>query len=91
MDEIKEQLNRIERYALLGAKNVLSLDDVHLLTGLSKSHIYRMTSRNEIPYYKRGRILSFDKKEVEAWMKQNRHNTVEEADRQAFAYDMGNL
>ena len=66
MDEIKEQLNRIERYTLLGAKNVLSLDDVHLLTGLSKSHIYRMTSRNEIPYYKRTRILCFDKAEIEA-------------------------
>ena len=34
-EELKEQLDRIERYSLLAAKNVLCFDDVALLTGLS--------------------------------------------------------
>ena len=41
-EELKEQLDRIERLTLLSAKNVLTLDDVSLLTGLSKSHLYKL-------------------------------------------------
>ena len=36
-EEIKQQLDRIERYSLLAAKNVLCFDDVALLTGLSRA------------------------------------------------------
>lgn len=39
--ELREQLDRIEKYSLLAAKNVLCFDDVALLTGLSKSHLYK--------------------------------------------------
>ena len=50
--EIIEQLNRIERNTLLAAKNVLTFDDVVALTGLSKSHLYKMTCSRQIPHYK---------------------------------------
>lgn len=85
---ILKKLEIIERYSLLAAKSVLNLDDVHLLTGYSKSQLYRMTCRNEIPFYKRAKLLCFDKAEIEAWMKQNRHNTVEEAEKEAINYCM---
>lgn len=89
MEEIiLRKLESIERYALLAAKSVLNLDDVHILTGYSKSQLYRMTCRNEIPFYKRAKLLFFDKAEIEAWMKQNRHNTVEESEREAVNYCM---
>lgn len=79
-DVLMEQLNRIERNTLLAAKNVLSLDDVSLLTGLSKSHLYKLTCTRQIPFYKPGgKNVYFDRAEVEAWMKQNRVNTEQEA------------
>ena len=42
-EELKQQLDRIERYSLLAAKNVLCFEDVVLLTGLSRSHLYKLT------------------------------------------------
>lgn len=50
--EISKQLDRIERYSMLAAKNVLVLDDVVILTGLSKSHLYKLTCTHQIPHYK---------------------------------------
>lgn len=85
--KIYEQLNRIEQYTLLSAKNVLSLDDVAALTGLSKSHLYKLTCSHQIPYYKpNGKQIYFDRGEVEAWMKQNRVATQAEIEAQAATY-----
>ena len=82
-------LKRVEANSLLAAKNVLTLDDVAALTGLSKSNLYKMTCRKEIPYYKpNGKLVYFDRAEVEAWMKQNRVNTAQEASQQAAKYVM---
>lgn len=86
-EDIKDQLDRIERYSLLSAKNVLCFDDVVLLTGLSKSHLYKLTCSHQIPHYKpNGKQIYFDRTEVEAWMKQNRVATKEEIDQTATNY-----
>lgn len=80
-------LNQILTYSLLAAKNVLTLEDVSLLTGLSKSHLYRLTCAHQIPYYKpNGKIIYFDRAEIESWMKQNRVATQQEAEQAAIAY-----
>lgn len=88
MDErILEKLNAIERYSLLAAKNVLCLDDVALLTGLSKSWLYKATSNHQIPFYKpNGKQIYFDRVEIEEWMKQNRIATTQETDQKATNY-----
>lgn len=87
MDRLTEQLNRIERNTLLAAKNVLTFDDVALLTGLSKSHLYKLTSTHQIPYYKpSGKNIYFDRKEVEDWLRHNRANTEQEAQSGAAAF-----
>ena len=86
-EDIQEQLNRIERNSLLASKNVLNLEDVALLTGLSKSHIYKLTYRHEIPFYRpNGKQIYFDRRELEAWMKRNRVATVDEIDQAATNY-----
>ena len=60
-EEILDRLDKIERYTLLAAKNVLCLDDVSLLTGLSKSHLYKLTCNHQIPHYKpNGKQMYFD-------------------------------
>ena len=89
MDEILEYLKKVETNRMLEAKKVINIDDVAALTGLSKSHLYKMTCRKEIPYYKpNGKLVYFDRAEVEAWMKQNRVNTAQEASQQAAKYVM---
>ena len=39
---------------------------------LAEQTIYGLTSRNEIPHYKRGKKLYFLKAELEKWMLENR-------------------
>lgn len=87
MDEILKQLDRIERNTLLASKNVLTFEDVVVLTGLSRSYLYKLTSANQIPHYKpSGKQLYFDREEIESWLKQNRVATVEETERKATNY-----
>lgn len=84
---MEEKINQILVYSLLAAKNVLTLEDVALLTGLSKSHLYRLTCTHQIPYYKpNGKQIYFDRAEIESWMKQNRVATQQEAEQAAIAY-----
>lgn len=73
MESIQTQLDRIERNTLLASKKVLTFEDVALLTGLSKSYLYKLTSTNQIPHYKpSGKQLYFDRTEIEEWLKKNR-------------------
>lgn len=90
-NDMEEKINQILAYSLLAAKNVLTLEDVALLTGLSKSYLYKLTCAKQIPYYRpNGKQIYFDRGEVEAWMKQNRVNTRQEAEQQAAMYVAGN-
>lgn len=88
MEEIiLSKLEAIERNSLLAAKNVLTFDDAVLLTGLSRSHLYKLTSEKMIPFYKpNGKQIYFDRLELESWLKQNRVITIAEAEQKAIAY-----
>ena len=86
-EKILSQLDRIERYSLLAAKNVPCLDDVALLTGFSKSHLYKLTCSHQIPHYKpSGKQVYFDRAEIEDWMKRNRVATDQEINQKASNY-----
>lgn len=85
-EKIIEQLNRIERNSLLAAKNVLNMDDAVLITGLSRSYLYSLTSKAEIPHYKQANKVYFDRTELEAWLKENRIATSSEIETAANAY-----
>lgn len=85
--ELTSKIDRLEKIALLGAKNVLTIDDVALITGYSKGHIYRLTSGKKIPHYKPdGRTLYFKKEEIEDWMLQNRIQPDAETASKAATY-----
>lgn len=89
---VLKQLADIRKFSLLAAKNVLGVDDVVVLTGLSKGFVYKLTCRKEIPHYKpNGKLLYFDRQEIESWMKQNRVNTIEEAEQTASKYLINNM
>ena len=87
MEEILAKLEVIERNTLLAAKNVLTIGDVSLLTGLSKAYIYKLTSQRRIPFSKPdGKQIYFDRKEIEDWLRRNRIQTVEEVASEAATY-----
>ena len=77
VETILEKLENLERLALLN-KSVLNFDEVAVYTGLSKSTLYKLTSSKKIPHYKpSGKLLYFDRKELDSWLLQNRVHTTE--------------
>jgi excisionase family DNA binding protein len=87
MEEIVKELREIKQLTVLGVKQALTMDDMTMLTGLSKSHIYKLVMRKQIPYYKNGgKITYFDKEEVTNWLLKHKVKTVEELETEAATY-----
>jgi excisionase family DNA binding protein len=87
---ILKELHEIKQLTLLSSKTVLTMDDLSILTGLSKSHIYKLVSWKKIPHYKSngGKLTFFEKSEVEKWLLQNRVRTSDEIEAEAQLYCM---
>lgn len=86
-ESLLNEFEKIKAYALLGAKEVFTLDDLCLYTGLSKSHVYKLTCSKQIPYYRpSGKLMYFDRRDIVDWLKQNRINSISEAESQAARY-----
>ncbi len=80
-----ERLTNIESLLNL-SKSVLNLREVQTLTGLSISHIYKLTMWQKIPHYKQAKHLFFDRIEVENWLKTNQFKTTKELDKAAATF-----
>jgi excisionase family DNA binding protein len=52
LQSIKSEQQSIKQFTLLGVKQALTMSDAALLTGLSKSHLYKLVCAKQIPYYK---------------------------------------
>ena len=80
MDEVLKELQELKQLAVLGAKTALTMNDVVLLTGLSKSHLYKLVWSKKIPYYKSdgGKMTYFNKQEIEDWLLAYRVPTEDE-------------
>ena len=78
-NEIKQQLAEIKELTLLAAKEMLTMDDAVLYTGLGKSYLYVLTCKKKIPYYKpNGKNIYFKKSELNEWLQRNRVAPEEE-------------
>lgn len=85
-DKIIERLTSIKQATLLQTKDVLTVEDVTLLTGIPKSTIYKMTSKGEIPYHKpsgTGGKLYFNKREVNEFLLQHKRESRQEIEDEA--------
>ena len=87
-NSILEQLQELKNLTVLSAKQALTMSDTALLTGLSKSHLYKLVCAKKIPYYKSqgGKLTYFDKDEVNGWMLQHRVKTSDELETEAATY-----
>lgn len=69
------------------SKNVLSFEEASRFLNLSKSYLYKLTSGNLIPHYKpQGKMLYFEKAELEAWLRKNPVKTQGQIEQQAQKY-----
>ena len=85
LERYGKRLTNIESLLTL-QKNVLNIDEVSLLTSLSKSTIYKFTHTGMIPHYKQAKHLFFNKEEIEAWLQENRGFDANEIEKKASTY-----
>lgn len=66
-------------------KAVLTFDEACTYAGMSKSHFYKLTSAGKIPFYKpNGKMIYFDRLELETWLKRNRSKSHDEIQQEAI-------
>ena len=83
---INEQLKEIKNL-LLSSKTVLNFNELAAYTGLSKSYLYKLTCSGGVPCYKpKGKLVYFDKAEIDHWLLQNRKATTGELVTEANTY-----
>lgn len=83
LDEIEALLKR--QYAL--SKEILTLEEAADFLSLSKSAIYKLTSRKEIPYYNPGgKKIFFKRTELENWILSSKSISVDEVDDEITSY-----
>ena len=76
-------LNQQSDAPAISAKQILNVNEAAALTGLAKQTIYGMTSRREIPHFKRGKAVKFRYDELQTWLLANRRKTVEEISKES--------
>lgn len=58
-------------------KEVLTSDEAARYMGISKSYLYKLTMRQEIPHYKpMGKMCYFNRHELESWLQSNKVETI---------------
>jgi excisionase family DNA binding protein len=68
-------------------KEVLNFKEACKFLGFSGSYLYKLTSTNQIPHFKpQGKMVYFNRSELETWLQQNRIRTSEEIEQAAIDY-----
>ena len=82
-EEVKIMILRLDdkletlKELLLPQKPILNFNEVAIYTGLSKSHLYKLTSTGGIPCYKpNGKNIYFETKEINKWILKNPNKYV---------------
>ncbi len=86
-EEIKAIADLVTANIIGCTKEVLTSNEAANYMGISKSHLYKLTMRQEIPHFKpTGKVVYFNRAEIEQWLQNNRVATVNEARAQGGAY-----
>lgn len=75
-----EDINKMKREVvdatIFCTKEVLTSDEAARYMGISKSYLYKLTMRAAIPCYKpMGKMVYFNRQELESWLQSNRAAT----------------
>ena len=88
--KILEQLDRIEKLVRAN-KSVLNFDEASEYTGISRSYLYKLTAKGEIPFSKpRGKMIFFSKDKLDEWLLSNQRKSTAEVKAEAVDYTFRN-
>lgn len=71
-------------------KEIFNFDEAAAYLSMSKSTLYKLTSKKEIPHYKPNRFVFFEREELDKWIRAAAVGTEEQLNDQANAYTMNN-
>lgn len=85
-NEIKE-LKKLLLESNLNSKELFNVDDATLYLNISKSCLYKLTSRREIPFYTPGgKKIYFKKSEIDTWVFNSRVESVNDTENEVERY-----
>ena len=88
-EELKKVADLVTANIIFCTKEVLTSDEAAKYMGISKSYLYKLTMKQEIPHYKpMGKMVYFNRLELEQWLQSNRIATENEISQRANAYCM---
>lgn len=67
-------------------ETILSVQQASLYLNLAKQTLYGFTSKNEIPFFKRGKKLYFKKSDLEKWLLEGKQKTLKEIQQDAIQH-----
>lgn len=75
-----ENILSILQNQCINKKDVLSIEEATEYMNISKSFLYKLTSKKKIPYYKpSGKIVYFKREDLDKWMTQYKCESIDEA------------
>lgn len=88
-EDLQQVAELITANTIFCTKEVLTSDETAKYLGISKSYLYKLTMRQQIPHYKpMGKMCYFNRVEVEKWLQSNRVSTTDEISQKAQCYCM---
>ena len=89
-EDLKKVADLITANTIFCTKEVLTSDEAARYMGVSKSYLYKLTMRQQIPHFKpMGKMCYFNRQELEQWLQSNRVATASEIERQAYCMKKG--
>ena len=89
IETLLKSMNRVEN-GNVTVTEILNVDEAAKYLSSTKSYIYKQTSQNEIPHYKRGKKIYFKRSELDDWITKNRIWTKDEIEQKATDYILRN-
>ena len=87
--EIKQVADIVTANILFYKKEVLTSDEAAKYMGISKSYLYKLTMRQQIPHFKpMGKMCYFNRTELEQWLQNNKVTTLKEISQQSQTHCM---
>lgn len=88
-EALKEVADMVTANTIFCTKEVLTSDEAAKYMGVSKSYLYKLTMKQQIPHFKpMGKMCYFNRLELEQWLQSNRVATTTEIEQQAQAFCM---
>lgn len=82
--ENKEIADMITANTIFCTKEVLTSEEAAKYMGISKSYLYKLTMKQQIPHFKpMGKMCYFNRLELEQWLQSNRITTEAEISQKA--------